>query len=69
MRENLKKSLSNPILSLCNILSTGKTYFDLNSYMEFDTKLRLSFDLNLNTEHLHFDLEKRHRMDIDTEKN
>ena len=47
----------------------GKTYFDLNSYMEFDTKLKLSFDLNLNTEHLHFDLEKRHRMDIDTEKN
>ena len=48
---------------------SGKTYFDLNSYMEFDTKLKLSFDLNLNTEHLHFDLEKRHKMDIDTEKN
>ena len=51
------------------VVHFGKTYFDLNSYMEFDTKLRLSFDLNLNTEHLHFDLEKRHRMDIDTEKN
>ena len=37
--------------------------------MEFDTKLKLYFDTNLNTEHLHFDLEKRHRMVIDTEKN
>ena len=31
--------------------------------------MEVDFDLNLNTEHLHFDLEKRHKIDIDTGKN